>query len=29
MFAVRAEVEIGFRVRDIAHFVKLTSATQA
>ena len=29
MFAVRAEVEIGFRVRDIAHFAKLTSATQA
>ena len=29
MFAVRAEIEIGFRVRDIAHFVKLTSATQA
>lgn len=29
MFAVRAEVEIGFRVRDLAHFVKLTSATQA
>lgn len=29
MFAVRAEVEIGFRVRDLAHFVKLTSATQS
>lgn len=29
MFAVRAEIEIGFRVRDIAHFVKLTNATQA
>ena len=29
MFAVRAEVEIGFRVRDLDHFVKLTSATQA
>lgn len=29
MFAVRAEVEIGFRVRDIAHFAKLTSATQS
>ena len=29
MFAVRAEIEIGFRVRDIAHFVKLTSATQS
>jgi HK97 family phage major capsid protein len=29
MFAVRAEIEVGFRVRDIAHFVKLTSTTQA
>lgn len=29
MFAIRAEIEVGFRVRDIAHFVKLTSATQA
>lgn len=29
MFAVRAEVEIGFRVRDLDHFVKLTAATQA
>lgn len=29
MFAVRAEIEVGFRVRDIAQFVKLTSATQA
>lgn len=29
MFAVRCEVEIGFRVRDIAHFAKLTSATQS
>jgi HK97 family phage major capsid protein len=29
MFAVRAEIEIGFRVRDLDHFVKLTSATQA
>jgi len=29
MFAVRAEVEIGFRVRDIAHFVKLTDTVQA
>jgi HK97 family phage major capsid protein len=29
MFAVRAEIEIGFRVRDLAHFAKLTSATQA
>ena len=29
MFAVRAEIEVGFRVRDIAQFVKLTSAMQA
>lgn len=29
MFAVRAEVEIGFRVRDLAHFVKLTDEVQA
>lgn len=29
MFAIRAEVEVGFRVRDIAHFAKLTSTTQA
>lgn len=29
MFAVLAEIEIGFRVRDLAHFAKLTSATQA
>jgi len=29
MFAVRAEIEVGFRVRDIAHFVKLTGATQS
>jgi HK97 family phage major capsid protein len=29
MFAIRAEIEIGFRIRDIAHFVKLTSATQS
>jgi HK97 family phage major capsid protein len=28
MFAIRAEVEIGFVVRDIAHFVRLTSTTQ-
>lgn len=28
MFAVRAEVELGFRVRDIDHFVKLTSTEQ-
>jgi HK97 family phage major capsid protein len=26
MFAVRAEIEVGFRVKDIAEFVKLTSA---
>ena len=29
MFAVRAEFEVGFRVRDIAHFVRLSNATQA
>lgn len=29
MFAVRAEVEVGFRVRDIAHFAKLTDAVAA
>ena len=29
MFAVRAEFEVGFRVRDIAHFAQLTNATQA
>ena len=29
MFAIRAEIEVGFRVRDLAHFVKLTDATQA
>lgn len=29
MFAVRAEIEVGFRVRDIAHFAKLTNAVQA
>ena len=29
MFAIRAEIEIGFRVRDLDHFVKITSATQA
>lgn len=29
MFAVRAEIEIGFRVRDLALFAKLTSAAQA
>lgn len=29
MFAIRAEVEVGFIVRDGAHFVKLTGATTA
>lgn len=29
MFAVRCEFEVGFRVRDIAHFVRLSNATQA
>jgi HK97 family phage major capsid protein len=29
MFAVRCEFEVGFRVRDIAHFAQLTNATQA
>jgi len=29
MFAVRAEFEVGFRYRDLAHFVRLSSATQA
>ena len=29
MFAIRAEIEVGFRVRDLDHFVKLTNATQA
>jgi HK97 family phage major capsid protein len=29
MFAVRAEIEVGFRIRDIAYFTKLTSAVQA
>ena len=29
MFAVRCEFEVGFRIRDIAHFARLTSATQA
>ena len=29
MFAVRAEIEVGFRVRDIAQFVKLTDTVQA
>lgn len=29
MFAVRAEFEVGVRVRDLDHFAQLTSATQA
>lgn len=29
MFAVRVEIEVGFRVRDLAYFVKLTSTTQS
>jgi HK97 family phage major capsid protein len=29
MFAIRAEIEVGFVVRDGAHFVKLTGATTA
>jgi hypothetical protein len=29
MFAVRAEIEVGFRVRDISYFTKLTSAVQS
>lgn len=29
MFAVRAEFEVGFRVRDLARFAKLTAAEQA
>jgi hypothetical protein len=29
MFAVRAEIEVGFRIRDIAYFTKLTSAVQS
>lgn len=29
MFAVRAEIEVGFVVRDIAHFVQLTDAAAA
>lgn len=28
MFAVRAEFEVGFRTRDIAHFARLTAAEQ-
>lgn len=29
MFALRAEIEIGFQVRDVARFVKLTDATRS
>lgn len=29
MFAVRVEFEVGFRVRDLAHFAQLTNATQS
>lgn len=29
MFAVRCEFEVGFRIRDIAHFVRLSNAVQA
>ena len=29
MFAIRAEVEIGFRIKDLAQFVKLTSTVQS
>lgn len=29
MFAVRAEIEVGFRVRDIAQFVKLTDGAES
>lgn len=29
MFAVRAEFEVGFRVRDIAHFARLSNAVQS
>lgn len=29
MFAVRCEFEVGFRVRDIAHFVRLSNAVQS
>lgn len=29
MFAVRAEIEIGFQVRDVNRFVKLTNATRS
>lgn len=29
MFAVRAEFEVGFRIRDIAHFARLSNAVQA
>ena len=29
MFAIRAEIEVGFRIRDLDHFVRLTNADQA
>lgn len=29
MFAVRCEFEVGFRIRDIAHFARLSNAVQA
>jgi HK97 family phage major capsid protein len=29
MFAVRAEIEIGFRIRDLGYFVKVTDAVQS
>jgi len=29
MFAIKAEFEVGFRIRDLAHFAQLTNATQA
>lgn len=29
MFAIRAEIEVGFAVKDVAHFVKLTGAATA
>ena len=28
MFAIRAEFEVGFRIRDLAHFARLTDAVQ-
>jgi hypothetical protein len=29
MFAVRVEIEVGFRVPDLGYFVKLTDAVQS